>query len=129
MSINYATDIERYTRPEIPSKSDIKYSYGELNNLASTSNINIPPSHDRGDYPTSGRHARFPVLINCDSCNELTMTDVEYENGWASRAWCLLLLPFFCTGLCCLCLNSCKDVKHICSRCRKDAGTCKSRCI
>lgn len=81
--------------------------------------MNISPTHDRNDYPTSGRHSRFPVLINCDGCNDLTMTDIEYEHGCASKTWCLLLLPFFCTGFCCLCLNSCKDVKHICSKCRK----------
>lgn len=56
------------------------------------------------------------------------MTDTEYENGTASKIWCLLLLPFFCTGCCCLCMNSCKDVRHICSKCRKDVGTSKSEC-
>lgn len=92
----------------------------------STASMRVPELVDRQEYPSSGRHSRQPILINCDSCSDLTMTDVEYEHGCASRAWCLLLLPFLCTGLCCLCLNSCKDVKHICSRCRKQAGVCKS---
>lgn len=91
--------------------------------------MNIPSNYDRNDYPASGTHSRFPVLVNCDHCNALTMTDIEYEHGCASKTWCFLLLPFFCTGFCCLCLNSCKDVKHSCSSCRKDMGICKSKCI
>lgn len=129
MSINLPSEIDRYTKPEIPTRTEIKYRYDEMNNMISTSNMNVPSNFDRNDYPSSGRHSRFPVMINCDGCNDLTMTDIEYEHGCASKTWCFLLLPFFCTGFCCLCLNSCKDVKHICSRCRKDAGTCKSKCI
>lgn len=93
------------------------------------SNVNLPSNFDRTCYPTSGKHTRFPTLINCDDCNDLTMTDIEYDHGVASYLWCLVLLPCFCTGFCCLCLNSCKDVKHFCSKCRKDKGVCKSDCI
>lgn len=31
--------------------------------------MNIGPTHDRNDYPISGKHSRFPILINCDGCN------------------------------------------------------------
>ena len=129
MSINFASDLDRYTRPELPARTESKFRFDEINNLTSMSNMNVPANFDRSEYPTSGRHARFPILINCDGCNDLTMTDIEYKHGCASKVWCILLLPIFCTGFCCLCLNSCKDVKHICSRCRKEAGTCKSNCI
>lgn len=129
MSINLASEIDRYTRPDIPTRAEIKGKYNDLNNLASMGSMSLPPAEDRNDYPISGHHSRFPVRINCDGCNDLTMTDIEYEHGCASKSWCLLLLPFFCAGFCCLCLNSCKDVKHSCSRCRRDAGTCKSACI
>jgi hypothetical protein len=129
MSINLASEIDRYTNPEIPIRNEIKCKYDELNNMAAMSNVNVTSNYDRTDYPTSGRHSRFPVLISCDGCNELTMTDVEYEHGCASKTWCFFLLPFFCTGCCCLCLNSCKDVRHFCSKFRKDVGVCKSKCL
>jgi hypothetical protein len=46
--------------------------------MADMNSVNISPNYDRTDYPTSGRHSRFPVLICCDGCNDLTMTDIEY---------------------------------------------------
>ena len=71
------------------------------------------------DYPTNASHSRFPIMVRCEECKKLVMTDIEYENGTAAKLWCCLLLPVFATGICCLCLNSCKDVRHRCSECGK----------
>ncbi len=79
------------------------------------------------DYLHEAGHVRFPTMVNCSECHALTMTDIEYEHGFASTCWCLTLMPFLCTGACCLCLNSCKDVKHYCGRCHKHVGTNRSK--
>lgn len=76
MSINYNSEISRYSRPEIPSRNEIKYKYDELNNMTSMSNVNMVSPININDYPASGKHSRFPVLINCNVCNDLTMTDI-----------------------------------------------------
>ena len=123
-------DYEKYSNPRMPTSkhSIITYENNLKSVMDSNENVNLHGVPNMEDYPQRASYSRFPVKIRCTSCNELTMTDVEYENGFASKIWCFLLMPFFCTGCCCLCLNSCKDVKHICSKCRKDAGTCKSQC-
>ena len=123
-------EYDKYSNPKlVPSKKSI-IAYDNLKSVMdSNENVNIHGMPSESDYPETASYSRFPVKIKCRRCNKLTMTDIEYENGAASKIWCFLLLPFFCTGCCCLCLNSCKDVKHICSECRDDAGVCKSDCI
>lgn len=123
-------DYDRYSNPKIPpsKRSVVSYDNNLRSVMESNENVNMHSMPRIDDYPKEGRHSRFPVKIACPNCNQLSMTDIEYENGFASKFWCCILLPFFCTGCCCLCLNSCKDVRHICSKCRTEAGTCKSQC-
>lgn len=110
-------DYEKYSNPKLPpsSSSILKYDRGVRESLEDSHNVNIHGVPVAADYPERASFSRIPIKINCPNCNKLTMTDTEYENGSASKIWCFLLLPFFCTGCCCLCLNSCKDVRHICS--------------
>ena len=77
---------------------------------------------NKNDYPRSAEYARFPVMVNCEQCGTLGMTEIEYVHGYASKLWCFLLLPILCTGSCCLCLNSCKDVEHKCAKCHNTVG-------
>lgn len=78
MSFNYASEIDRYSRPELPSRAEMKYKFDDINNLGTMSNTNVQQSFDARDYPTSAKHSRLPVLINCDGCSDLAMTDIEY---------------------------------------------------
>jgi hypothetical protein len=80
------------------------------------------------DYPREAGYSRIPVMVNCPRCDSLGMTEIEYAHGKASKIWCFLLLPFLCTGACCLCLNSCKDVEHKCGKCHQRVGLNRSAC-
>lgn len=79
-------------------------------------------SPNAADYPKDANYARFPVMINCKNCGKLGMSEIEYAHGCASKFWCCMLLPFLCSGFCCLCLNSCKDVEHKCPSCHQPVG-------
>ena len=131
MSKHYVEEKEydRFSNPKLPSTNTIMHY--DSNNLRSVmesnENVNLYSVPHFSDFPSKASHSRSPIKIMCRTCNELTMTDIEHENGTASKIWCFLLMPFFCTGCCCLCLNSCKDVKHVCSKCRNDAGLCASQ--
>lgn len=71
MSFNEAIEPNRYTQPEIESRIQTKYDFGQLKVLNTNSQLNVQPSFsqqhtiDRNDYPISGKHSRVPILINC----------------------------------------------------------------
>jgi len=45
------------------------------------------------------------------------MTRMSSEMGAAAWVWCVLLSPFACVGISCLCIESCRDRIHFCTRC------------
>ena len=47
---------------------------------------------------------------------------MQSELGTASWVWCVLLAPFACSGLACLCIDSCRDKIHFCFRCGHVVG-------
>ena len=62
--------LDRYTNPPIPSKTDTIYkSYSHFSSM-------VGPAHNeteaiyvdqpnKNDYPSSADYARFPVMVNC----------------------------------------------------------------
>ena len=123
---------DRYINPTIPTKSQLIYkNYSKIKEAVSnptfTEGVIFVDQPDINDYPTNASFARFPVMVKCNACSQLAMTEIEYKHGTASKIWCLLLSPLMCTGACCLCLNSCKDVKHVCGNCHEEVGKNKSR--
>ncbi len=123
--------LDKYVNPPLVSKTDTIYkSYSQFSSLAGHPQGELQPVYvdqpNPNDYPGNANYARFPVMVNCDKCKNLGMTEIQYIHGFASKFWCAILLPILCTGSCCLCLNSCKDVEHKCNKCHATLGYNKS---
>ena len=124
--------LDRYINPPIPPKNDTIYkSYSHFSSIGHGHNeedVIYVEKPNPADYPREAGYSRIPVMVNCSRCNHLGMSEIEYTHGCASKVWCVVLLPFLCTGACCLCLNSCKDVEHKCSNCHERVGINQSNC-
>lgn len=72
---------------------------------------------DTGKYPSDASTSNYPIKIRCPKCNNVCMTRMNSEMGAASWVWCVLLAPFACVGISCLCFESCRDKIHFCTRC------------
>ena len=72
--------------------------------------------------PTDASHASYPVKIKCPKCHKVGVTRIQTGLGAASWVWCVLLSPFALSGLACLCIDSCRDKVHYCTRCGNVVG-------
>ena len=75
-----------------------------------------------GDYPK--RWPKCSVEVKCKACGHEGLTETAIENG--SAVW-LVFFVMLITGLyCCspaaFCIDSIKDVKHSCSKCKRVLG-------
>lgn len=74
---------DRYINPSIPSKSLLMYkNYSKIKEAVSNPNfaegVTFVDQPDPSDYPTNASFARFPVMVRCNSCSQLAMTEIEY---------------------------------------------------
>jgi len=58
-----------------------------------------------------------PTPVDCPACGTRAMTRVLYESGNTTYAWALGLCIVFCLGCIPFCMNSLKDVVHMCGNC------------
>lgn len=75
-----------------------------------------------GKYPSDASYSEYPIKVRCPKCGNVSMTRMSSEMGAAAWVWCVLLSPFACAGISCLCLESCRDKIHFCTRCSHIVG-------
>jgi hypothetical protein len=56
------------------------------------------------DLPTDASHSDCSIKIKCPKCHKVGETQMQSELGTAAWVWCVLLAPYICTGLICLCI-------------------------
>lgn len=131
--IIYLTAMSAY-----PSIHDAYGGFGERPDRDEPTTITVlPPVSNRKDtqkdtsmdeqpgnskLPTDASHSNYPVKIKCPKCHKVGVTRIQSELGTASWVWCVLLAPFACAGLTCLCIESCRDKVHFCLRCGHVVG-------
>ena len=81
-------------------------------------------------YPLQGQPnviwTRVPQLTMCPYCQQNVTTAIVYNHCSSSLPW-ITCLGLFCSGCCWCCwvpflCESCKDVVHVCSICRRPLG-------
>ncbi|CAH8681243.1 unnamed protein product [Schistosoma rodhaini] len=88
----------------------------------------LPPSYPMviTDQPMSQvTFSDIPVTLHCPSCGLNTLTRLEYKNGLLTYlACCGICLVGGVLGCCLIpfCVNSCKDVNHVCPHCQRAVG-------
>lgn len=66
-----------------------------------------------------------PVAMTCPNCRASVVTGINYVTGTLTWLACLGLCVVGCDGGCCLipfCLDSMKDVEHVCPSCGTQVG-------
>ena len=74
---------DRYINPVIPSKNSVIYkNYSKIKDAVSNQNVSynediifVDQPHPE-EYPNSADHARFPVMVHCKACSNLSMTQI-----------------------------------------------------
>ena len=77
---------------------------------------------DNGKYPSDASYSNYPIKVRCPKCRGVSLTRMSNEMGTAAWVWCVLLAPFACAGIACLCFESCRDKIHFCTRCGEVVG-------
>ncbi len=72
---------DRYINPSIPSKSTLIYkNYSKIKEAVSTpaftEGVVFVDQPDPNEYPSSASFARFPVMVRCNACSQLAMTEI-----------------------------------------------------
>lgn len=120
-----------YSNPPLPPHTVINgYNFPEPGNLMNSTVchyivLNVTEADERKLLPQQANFANEPTKIVCPRCEKITMTNVLLSSGCATWTWCIALFPFGGAGLCCLCLDSCKDRNHYCP-CGQHVGVRKS---
>jgi hypothetical protein len=90
---------------------EIKRNNGPAN--TSQQELTVPPPPKKGEevvegddgrYPSDASYSNFPLKIRCPKCRVVSVTRMSSEMGAAAWVWCILLSPFACAGISCLCL-------------------------
>lgn len=72
--------LDRYVNPPIPPKNDTIYkSYSHFSSIGHGPNEEdvIYVEHpNSADYPRIADYARIPVMVNCQKCGSLGMTEI-----------------------------------------------------
>ena len=100
-----------------PSIHDAYGGFGDKNDKEKTSTVILQPKEQgeyKGDesqinlndekFPTDASHSNYPTKIKCPKCHKVGITRLQSELGTAAWVWCVLLSPFACSGLSCLCI-------------------------
>lgn len=112
--------LNAYSNPPPPPHTVINgYNFPEPGNFANGNIfdyivVNISEAEERRLLPRQANFSNEPTKIVCPRCEKIQMTNVLLSSGCATWTWCLSLLPLGGAGLCCLCVDSCKDRNHYC---------------
>ncbi|XP_019116490.2 cell death-inducing p53-target protein 1 homolog [Larimichthys crocea] len=70
-----------------------------------------------------------PAQMTCPHCQTSVLTRTEYRNSTRTWVCCVLIGLFLCWPCCFIpfCVDSCKDVEHICPSCNNILYTYKRR--
>lgn len=114
----------------LPSIHDAYAGFGERREPSSQAELIQKPESkaktaetEGGErVPSDASYSRYPVKVKCPKCQSVGVTRLNSEMGAAAWVWCVLLAPFACVGISCLCLDSCRDKIHYCNRCNSVVG-------
>jgi len=87
--------------------------------------VTVQVTTGTGVTVTQGPFRDAPVSMKCPHCQATIVTAIEYESGTCTWLSCLGLCLIGCDGGCCLipfCMDSTKDMRHICPSCNHTVG-------